>query len=138
MTDAELVLKKLAFVETCLAELERLAKPELIADDVRERRFIEHTLQLAIQACLDVASHVVSDQRLGEPKTNHELFDLLTVADWIPREVGAKLRAAAGFRNILVHGYTAVDTRIVQDVLKRHLDDLLAFAAAIRARLTAG
>ena len=38
MTDAELVLKKLAFVETCLAELERLAKPELIADDVRERR----------------------------------------------------------------------------------------------------
>ena len=135
MTDAELVLKKLAFVETCLAELERLAKPELIADDVRERRFIEHTLQLVIQACLDVASHVVSDQRLGEPKTNHELFDLLTVADWIPREVGAKLRAAAGFRNILVHGYTAVDPAITRDVVDNHLGDLRDFVHAIRSRI---
>jgi uncharacterized protein YutE (UPF0331/DUF86 family) len=135
VTDSELVLKKLAFVETCLAELERLAKPELIADDVRERRFIEHTLQLAIQACLDVASHVVSDQRLGEPHTNHELFDLLAAAEWIPHELGTRLRAAAGFRNILVHGYTAVDSAITRDVVDNHLGDLRDFVHAIRSRI---
>jgi len=41
-----------------------------------------------------------------------------------------------GFRNILVHGYQAVDPSIVRDVVEHHLDDLLAFVAAIRVRMT--
>ena len=77
MTDAGLVAKKLAFVETCVRELRTLARPELLETDVRERRFVEHTLQIALQACQDIASHIVSDERLGEPRTNQELFDLL-------------------------------------------------------------
>lgn len=40
-----------------------------------------------------------------------------------------------GFRNVLVHGYAAVDPEIVQDVVANRLDDLLSFVAAIRARL---
>ena len=70
MTDADLVVKKLAFIETCLRELRDLAKPERIERDLREERFVAHTLQLAIQAALDVASHIVSDERLGEPGNN--------------------------------------------------------------------
>ena len=61
MTDADLVVKKLAFIETCLRELRDLAKPERIERDLREERFVAHTLQLAIQAALNVASHIVSD-----------------------------------------------------------------------------
>ena len=41
----------------------------------------------------------------------------------------------AGFRNILVHGYLAVDSSIVRDVLERRLEDLEAFVASIRERL---
>ena len=77
MTDPDLLAKKLAFIETCVADLRRLAVVEDIEKDVKERRFVEHTLQLAIQACLDAASHIVSDDRLGEPQTNQELFRLL-------------------------------------------------------------
>jgi hypothetical protein len=54
MTDEGLVAKKLAFIETCVAQLRTMARPEQIATDVREERFVEHTLQLAIQAALDV------------------------------------------------------------------------------------
>lgn len=56
MTDAPLVEKKLALIETCVADLRRLARPEMLVTDVREERFAEHTLQIAIQAALDVAS----------------------------------------------------------------------------------
>jgi len=49
MTDAELIEKKLAFIETCVAELRRLADPSALESDVREQRFVEHTLQIAIQ-----------------------------------------------------------------------------------------
>ena len=67
MTDPELLAKKIAFIETCVSELRRMARPDMMEDDIREERFIEHTLQLAIQAAQDVASHIVSDERLGEP-----------------------------------------------------------------------
>ncbi len=67
MTDPDLVAKKLAFVVTCLHELRTLARPDAIDSDVRERRFVEHTLQVAIQACQDVASHIVSDDPVSAP-----------------------------------------------------------------------
>lgn len=134
MTDPELVAKKLALIETCVRELRSLARPDAIRHDVRERRFVEHTLQIAIQAALDVASHIVSDERLGEPDTNRALFDLLAAAAKLPASLASTLRDMAGFRNVVVHGYQEVDLGIVEDVLRNHLDDLLAFVAAIRGR----
>lgn len=137
MTDADLVKKKLASIESCLSELTRLARPDAIDSDVRERRFVEHTLQIAIQAALDVASHIVSDRRLGEPRTNRELFDLLRQDGWIGDDLTAVLRNMAGFRNVLVHGYDDVDLTVVHDVLAHHLADLTAFIEAVRRRLDA-
>ena len=135
MTDANLVYKLLAHLETYIQELRTLGHPEKIRTDVREERFIEHTLQLAIQAALDVASHIVSDDRLGEPKTNREQFEILVRHGWIPEELGETLRQVVGFRNILVHGYSDVDLDIVQSIVETDLGDLLAFADAIKARL---
>jgi len=135
VTDVDLILKKLAIIETCVQELRSLARPELIGRDVREDRFVEHTLQIAVQAALDVASHIVSDGRLGEPRTNRELFDLLERHGWLGSALAGVLRRMAGFRNVLVHGYEDVDLAVVRDVLEHRLDDLLAYVAAVRARL---
>jgi uncharacterized protein YutE (UPF0331/DUF86 family) len=46
-------------------------------------KVVEHTLQIAIQAALDVASHIVADERLGEPETNRELLDRLSADGWL-------------------------------------------------------
>jgi uncharacterized protein YutE (UPF0331/DUF86 family) len=135
VTDADLILKKLAFIETCLVELRTLARPDRLAEDVKERRFVEHTLQICIQASQDVASHVISDLRLGEPSTNLALFGLLAQAGWINPLTATALRASVGFRNVLVHGYTAVDVRVVRNVLERHLSDLEQFVNEIRVKL---
>ena len=138
MTDTDLILKKLAFIETCLAELRSLARPDRLAVDVKERRFVEHTLQICIQAAQDIASHIVSDLRLGEPSTNLALFDLLVQAGWLDSETAKVLRAAVGFRNALVHGYTVVNVDVVRDVLEEHLTDIEQFAEEIRNKLPTG
>lgn len=137
MTDPQLVEKKLAQIESCLADLTRLARPDRIDTDLRERRFVEHTLQIAIQAALDVASHIVSDRRLGEPRTNRELFDLLHRDGWIATALAANLRNMVGFRNVLVHGYDDVDLAVVHDVLEHRLGDLTTFIDVVRQRLGA-
>lgn len=135
MTDPELVAKKLAFIETCVRELRTLARPELIADDVREERFVEHTLQLAIQAALDVGSHIVSDDRLGEPETGRDVFRLLARAGVVTGPLAERLERMAGFRNVVVHLYQDVDLDIVRDVVLNRLGDLLELVAAVRRRL---
>ena len=135
MTDPELVAKRLAIIETSVRELRELSRPAAIPTDVREARFVEHTLQIAIQAVLDTASHIVSDERLGEPRTNRELFDLLERAGWIPPVLAGALRDMAGFRNVLVHGYDTVDLEIVRDVVEHHLGELLQFADTVRKRV---
>lgn len=135
MTDAALVAKKLARIESCLAELRRLAQPAALESDIREQRFVEHTLQIAIQAALDVASHVVSDRCLGEPRTNRELFDLLHRDGWLDESLTATLKNMTGFRNVLVHGYDDVDLAVVKDIVNNRLGDLAAFVEAVRRRL---
>lgn len=110
MTDAALIAKKLAQIDTCLSDLRRLATPALLDSDIRERR-------------------------LGEPQTNRDLFDLLANAGWLDPSQAAPLKNMASFRNILVHGYDDVDLDIVRSVLEVHLDDLAGFATSIRARL---
>lgn len=138
MTEVGLVEKKLALAESYVAELRRLARLERIDDDVRERRFVEHTLQLAIQACLDAASHLVSSERLGEPKTNRAMFGLLAQAGWMDAALAETMFRIVGFRNILVHGYASVDLDVVRDVVSYRLDDLLTFVTVIRRRLHGG
>ncbi len=137
MTDLGLVQKKLALAEGYVADLRRLAQVDRIEEDVRERRFVEHTLQLAIQACLDSASHLVSIERLGEPKTNRALFGLLAQAGWIDAPMAETMFKIVGFRNILVHGYATVDLGVVRDVVEHRLGDLLGFVEAVRRRLHA-
>ena len=135
MMDTSLIEKKLAFIETCVQELRQLADPHRLSDDIREARFVEHTLQIAIQAALDVASHLVSARRLGEPETNRQLFDLLRRDRVIPNDMAEVLYAMVGFRNILVHGYQEVDVAVVRDILENHLGDLLDYVSAVRRAL---
>jgi len=134
MTDRELVAKKLAEIETHVRELRTMADLGRFQQDIKEERFVAHTLQLAVQAAIDVASHVVSDDRLGEPATNEELFTLLERHGWLEPEHAGRLRDMARFRNLLVHGYAKVDLAIVEDIVRNQLQDLESLVAAVRAK----
>jgi uncharacterized protein YutE (UPF0331/DUF86 family) len=134
MTDLQLVLKRLAFIETQLHWLRSRADPARL-NDPEHGYFVLHALQLAIQAALDVASHIAADEHLGEPNRLSELFAILARDAWVDVPLAGRLGLMAGFRNVLVHGYVEVDLAIVKDVLANHLGDLDSFVAAIRDRI---
>lgn len=137
MSDAELVASKLPEIELYVRELRTQADLERLLDDVKDERFVAYTLQLAVQAALDVASHIASSHRLGEPQSNEELFVLLGGEDWFDAYLEADLRSLARFRDLLVHAYTQVDLGVVQDIVRHHLLDLDGFVKAVRSRLSA-
>ena len=135
-TDAKFTAKKLAEIETYLADLRRLGRPDLLETNLKEQRFLLMTLQLAIQAVLDAASHIVSDEKLGEPQHNRDLFQLLHAAGWINEDLARRLQHMVGFRNILVHEYARTNLAIVRDVLENRVDDLADFSQAVARRLS--
>lgn len=61
------------------------------------------------------------------PPTNADAFIVLARNGVIDRALGGRLTLAAGFRNILVHGYIDIDD--AQTV--SHLDDLDGFIDAV-------
>lgn len=134
MTDVALVAKKLRRIEICLADLATVDVAR-IATDRREERFAEHTLQIAIQAAIDVAAHIVSDNDLGDPESSHALFALLARHGWVPAAQVPLLSRMVGFRNVIVHEYESVDVQLVRDVVEHHAGDLVGFVEAIREKM---
>ncbi len=133
--DREFVARRLAQIETCVYDLWTLARPEEMRNDVREERFIERTLQMAIQAALDVAAYIVADELLGEPRSNRELFELLERHGWISADLVSELRRMASLRDVLVYGYSDLDLGIVKEIVRHHVGDLLRFVEVVRERL---
>jgi uncharacterized protein YutE (UPF0331/DUF86 family) len=111
MNADHLIAKRLAFITDCVAEIRQLGRLDRLLDDKVQQRFVEHTLQIAIQAMLDVAFAIVSEQKLGEPTDNRQAFERLTNAGYISAELGALCRRMVAFRNVVVHRYLQVDPR---------------------------
>jgi uncharacterized protein YutE (UPF0331/DUF86 family) len=97
----------------------------------KDQRFVERTLHLACECCIDIAAHLVSRKALRAPKDNKDLFSVLHENGIITAPVGASMTKMAKFRNIVVHDYTRIDPEIVIGILRRDVDDLKKFAAEI-------
>jgi len=66
---------------------------------------------------MDIADHVVADQRLRVPDTGAATFEVLGEVEVLPHDLAAALARMVGFRNILVHDYARLDPAIVIRVL---------------------
>ncbi len=88
-------------------------------------------MHLAIEACIDVADHLVADRRLRVPETGAESFEILAEAGLLSAELGSALASKVGFRNILVRDYARIDSEIMIRVLRTDLRDFERVRAAV-------
>ncbi len=120
---------------------ERVSRLEAVASRVgsfhsyqssRDARDIaERNLQVAIEACLDIAKIIISVEELGEPRDNKAMFQILAEAGIVSEKSLGFLIPMAGTRNILVHSYDSLDDEIVYGILTRRLDDFTNYLAEI-------
>ena len=104
---------------------------EVYRTDKRSRRFVERTLHILIEACIDVAQHIISDEHLREPASYRDAFAVLAEEGVIEPDDLVRFEQMAAFRNLIVHYYERVDDAIVFGVFKRNLDDFDLFAERI-------
>jgi uncharacterized protein YutE (UPF0331/DUF86 family) len=86
----------------------------------------------AIEAVLDISHHLLASELWGPADDSAGAVRLLARHGVITDDLGERLARAAGFRNVLVHGYAEVDDDLVVARLD-HLNDFVAFIDQVRA-----
>lgn len=133
MQNREVIESKLRFLREYLEDLKEYETVSLsdYRTSKKDQRFVERTLHLACECCLDIAAHIISQAGFREPKDNKDLFTILYENGIITASTQIAMIKMAKFRNIVVHDYARIDPEIVVGILKKNMDDFKRFAKEI-------
>ncbi len=133
MIDQNIILNKTSKVHHHLNRIrgKREISLEDFLMDLDRQEIILFNLQMAVQNCIDIAAHIISDDELGMAGSTSEMFYILQENAYLTFELAEKMVAAVGFRNIAVHEYGNIDLKLVFQMAKKDLDDLERFVKAI-------
>ena len=126
----DVINRKLESLRRCVARIQ--SKMPLTQDDLQTdydlQDIVSVNLERAVQTCVDIAAHVISETEASPPDTMAESFSRLADLELLTPQLAERMRKAVGLRNILVHNYTDIDWAIIYEVVTRHLNDFVLFA----------
>ena len=126
-------LRKLDSYLRALRQMQTVPLDEYLNDD-NLQTIVERKLQLAIQACMDIASYLIGQLGLTAPEESYNVFAVLGREGVISGELAGRMVSMVRFRNILVHDYLEIDPTIVHQNLRTELEDFDRFSREIIAR----
>ena len=140
MLDTYRIGERLSLIRTRLLLLEKeyggQPKERFFKDEMFNSA-AERSLQVAIQATIDISNHIVSALGLKKPKEDTaETFRILMEEGILTEALALKMVRVAGYRNILVHGYLEINREETYNNINHHLSDLVEFAKQIEKFLT--
>jgi len=132
MPDKDVVLAKVATIQKCLKRIKETTdlNPESL-DDIDKQDIFILNLQRAIQAAIDLATHIIASEGLGLSDTIKDNFKLLKNAGIINERLAHRMESMVGFRNIAVHDYQVIDMDILKSILTKHLKDIEDFYTTV-------
>jgi uncharacterized protein YutE (UPF0331/DUF86 family) len=135
MVDEAIVATKLRELEDRIARIaaHRPADAASFATDRDALDLVSFNLLLAIQACLDIASHLIADEGWSSAATLGETFQRLGEQGVLTRSTADSLRRAAGLRNVVAHGYAEANPGLLYAAALDGLVDLRHFASEVSA-----
>ncbi len=119
---------------TYLRQLAPVPLAEFLADPHRVGS-ARYYLTVAVEACLDIANHLIATEGLRAPADYKDTFGVLGEAHVLSEGLTTTMQHLAGLRNLLVHVYWDVDDAAIHDSLRSELGDFEAFIASILAFL---
>ena len=136
--DRDVVTAKLESLRHCVERVRTRtpASVEELSSCYDTQDIICLNLERAVQACVDIAAHIVSDTECTVPDSMAGTFDALERQGVLSRDLTERMRRAVGFRNISVHAYQTLDWEIVYSIATERLGDFVEYGLAIEAVLT--
>jgi uncharacterized protein YutE (UPF0331/DUF86 family) len=131
--DQQIIAQKLESLRRCISRVESKTPPDLqtLINDPDIQDVVVLNLTRAVQLCVDIASHIISDSPESAPGTMGESFVTLAKLHIIDETTTTNLKRAVGFRNVAVHDYEDIDWTIVYAICTKHLQDFREFAGMV-------
>jgi len=128
--DSESINKHLDLLRQFVAKLLRERKDLTLRElkiNYKRQYLILHLLQMAIQSCLDIGNHIISESSLHRPEEASEVFLILGENKIIPLRLTEAMVRLAKLRNLIVHLYWKIDWGKIYSVLKKELGNFNLF-----------
>ena len=131
--DWPVIEEKLESLRRCLrrVELKCPADVSALVNDIDAQDILALNLTRAVQICVDIGAHLISETEYAPPDTMGQTFNVLNSAGLISADLALRMKNAVGFRNIAVHNYDAINWAIVHSIAKTRLTDFEEFARAV-------
>lgn len=101
------------------SERDKVRSFQEYARDIRLKRAIERSLQVAIETCLDIGRRLIAREGFRYPEDNADVFRVLAEQGILPSDLLPRLIDMARFRNVIVHDYIRADDAIVYGILRK-------------------
>lgn len=137
MVDRDLIIAKAASVRVHVDRIAAKTGFELhvFLGDVDRQDIVSFNLHLAVENCIDIAAHIISENGWGVPGSASEMFYLLRDRGILDPELTEGMIKAVGLRNLIVHEYGKIDLKMLFATVRNDLTDLESYLAQIFRRL---
>jgi uncharacterized protein YutE (UPF0331/DUF86 family) len=134
VVDRDLVATKLAELADRIGRVKanRPPDPQALGRDRNALDLVAFNLMLAVQSCLDLASHLIADEGWEAATTFAAAFERLADHGVIAPDTARAMGEAAKFRNFVAHGYVLVDPARIFAAATDGLADLERFGREVR------
>lgn len=129
---------RFARLEHALQKLNRLAtrcteEQYRRQDDLQD--IVERNFQIAIEAIVDLANHLISTRGYRQPRSNVDVFVVLAEEGIIDQSFAQNMGDWVRFHNLLVHDYAMIDPGQVYRILSTEVGDLKKVAQVLAKEL---
>jgi uncharacterized protein YutE (UPF0331/DUF86 family) len=136
--NTEVVKTRIAYIEDSVRSLERF-KGVPFEEFTRNQdnfRIAFYDLHRALEAVMDIGSHILSRIPGARPSSYKDIPKLLGSYGIIPQDFASnQLMKMAGYRNRMVHFYSEISEKELHQIIQEELPDFHTFCAHITAVL---
>ena len=126
----KLRLDKILSIIEELKSVSAMSEDEFL-DDGKTLRATERCLQIVAQAIIDVCTHLVAHNHWGAPKSYGDAVMIISRHKVIETDLADRLIDLVKLRNVIVHIYLDIDSRIVYQSAKLVISDGRLFVDSI-------
>ncbi len=136
--DYDIVAARIAKIRKMLTYLKEVptTTKEEYEKDMRQQLITERSLQITAQAILDIGNHIIAHFGWGKPESYREIISILIANEIVSEEHKSQLEGLAGLRNILVHGYLAINPNILYEDVVNGIKTIEEFICEIEKRFS--
>jgi len=99
--------------------------------DKKLRKAIEWSIVSAVELCINIGRHVISEKGFRVPENNREVFQILFENGLIDETTLENMKKAVGYRNMAIHRYGDIDSNTTFVIMKKNHTDIEGYIEQI-------